>query len=232
MNSSSSSLNASSSTFQQSNINSSALNNHQQANGLNSPYLDYNTSYSNSILNQSSQTPPCTVPNMFTAAAVAAASSGALHSQPGGTSKSSNLNANNNNQNSEFAFNNNLNKKYLNTQPQQQSNILDSNLQSSSNSINANNLATSGLESSLDQAMFYGSSNGGLPPSLNKSNTLQSSLSKPHQTPEFSTSLTNNYANFAPNSNAAYWHPGNLVFFLIFNYNLFSFLFPFPSLSL
>lgn len=175
------------------------LNN--QPNALNnSPYLDYNNlnsnynslnpNYTSSMINQVPQTPPCTVPNMFTAAVVAAAS----HSG----NSSSKLSSSNLNNSSEFPFNSNsnLNKKYLN-----KSSLDNSTLQSS----------TSGLESSLDQTIFYGT-NGSTP--LNKSTGLQSPL-KPHQTSEFvSTSLVaNNYANFAPNSNNAYWQPGKYINF-------------------
>lgn len=144
------------------------------------PYLDYNSNYPASMLSQPPPTPPCTVPNMFTAAAVAANSS-KLSASNGG------------NPNSEFPFNSNLNKKYLNAP---QPGLLDG----SSTGIT--------LESgggNLEQAMFYGNSNASAP--LNKSiGNLPSSL-KPHQGPEFSTLLANNYANFAPNSNA-YWQPG------------------------
>lgn len=157
------------------------LNSSLQPNSVSSPYLDFNstTSYTGSILNQPS-TPSCSVPNMFTAAAVAASSSGALsNNQPCNTSSKTTPNLNN--QNPDFSFNNNnLTKKYL--EP------------------SATNLPTSGL----DQTMFYANPNNGSTP-LNKS-TIQSSIHKPHQ-PEFSTSSNNNYANFAPNS-TAYWQPG------------------------
>lgn len=156
-----------------------------QANGLppngnqQQAYLDYSSNYPASMLSQPPPTPPCTVPNMFTAAAVAANSS-KLSASNGG------------NPNSEFPFNSNLNKKYLNAQ---QPGLMGEN-------------SSAGIESgggNLDQAMFYGNSNASAP--LNKSaGNLPSSL-KPHQGPEFSTLLANNYANFGPNSNA-YWQPG------------------------
>lgn len=134
------------------------------ATGGQPPYLDYNSNYPNAMLNQPPPTPPCTVPNMFTAAAVAANSSKISASSMNGAA------------NSEFP-----------------------------------------RVANLDQAMFYGNSNGSAP--LNKSaGTLQSSL-KLHQTPEFSTLLTNNYANFAPNPNA-YWQPGKRL--LIANSSVFS----------
>lgn len=162
----------------------------------NSPYLDYGLNSTPYNLNSSSQTPPCNVPNMFTAAACAANSS-----------KTSN---------SDFSFtNNNLNKKYLNSQS---NNLIETNLQS--NPTTASNLQSTtsinSLESNLDQTLFYGSTNGST--SLNKStNNLQSTHSvKPHQTaPEFPASLTNNYANnFAPNTNAYNnWQPGKTTLF-------------------
>ena len=150
--------------------------------GSQPPYLDYNSNYPASMLSQPPPTPPCTVPNMFTAAAVAANSSKLSASGMNGGGAA----------NPEFPFNSShsLNKKYLNAQP-----------------MDGSSGAPAGLEAggNLDQAMFYGNSNGSAP--LNKSaGTLQSSL-KPHQAPEFSTLLANNYANFAPNS-SAYWQPG------------------------
>src|SRR6185369_9759262 len=89
------------------------------SNNNNSPYLDFNlnTNYTGSMLNQPT-TPSCAaVPNMFTAAAVAAANSGALCNQTGvntttKTTQSSNLN-NNDNQNSDFPFSNNNNNNNL-----------------------------------------------------------------------------------------------------------------------
>lgn len=136
------------------------------------------------MLNQPSQTPPCSVPNvnMFTAAAIAANSSK--------TSNSDSFSFSNNNNN------NNLNKKY-------NLNLQDSSLQSNASANLQPSSTENGLESQLDQTLFYGS-NGSTP--LNKSTTLQSSLVKPHQTtPEFSASLANNYANFGPNSNVYNW---------------------------